>query len=43
MRQGAATLDVFIDIVVPVFGRIPARQNVPAGTFLDTLTVTIIF
>lgn len=24
-----------------VFGRIPARQNIPAGTYVDTITVTI--
>lgn len=24
-----------------VFGRIPGRQNIPAGTYVDTITVTI--
>jgi len=38
-----ALAGVFIDIVVPIFGRIPARQNVPAGSYLDTITATIIF
>jgi spore coat protein U-like protein len=28
---------------VPVFGRIPARQNVPEGTYGDTLIVTFDF
>ena len=26
-----------------VYGRIPARQNVPVGTYGDTITVTLIF
>jgi spore coat protein U-like protein len=31
------------DVVVPVYGRIPARQNVPPGLYTDTVTVTINF
>jgi spore coat protein U-like protein len=27
----------------PVYGRIPARQNVPAGSYADTITVTVTF
>lgn len=26
-----------------VYGRIPARQNVPAGTYVDSVTVTVTF
>jgi spore coat protein U-like protein len=28
---------------VTLYGEIPATQNVPAGTYLDTVTVTITF
>jgi spore coat protein U-like protein len=31
------------DVVVTVYGRIPARQDVPAGAYADTVTVTIVF
>lgn len=31
------------DLTVNFFGQIPARQNVPAGTYLDTLVVTVNF
>ena len=27
--------------VIPLYGRIPARQNVPAGSYADTLIVTV--
>ena len=28
---------------LPVYGRIPGLQNVPAGTYLDTIAVTVTF
>lgn len=28
---------------VPVYGRIPARQTVPAGTYTDTVNITLTF
>jgi spore coat protein U-like protein len=28
-------------VVVPIYGRIPARQNIRIGTYTDTVTVTI--
>jgi spore coat protein U-like protein len=31
------------DVVVPIFGRVPARQSVPAGAYTDSVTVTINF
>lgn len=31
------------DISVPIFGRIPAGQNVSVGSYNDTITVTLIF
>ncbi|MSP38845.1 MAG: SCPU domain-containing protein [Deltaproteobacteria bacterium] len=31
------------DLSVPIFGRIPAGQNVSKGSFSDTITVTLIF
>ncbi len=31
------------DITVPIFGRIPAGQNVKVGTYSDTITVTLSF
>jgi spore coat protein U-like protein len=30
-------------VVVPVYARIPARQDVAVGTYSDTVTVTILF
>lgn len=32
-----------VDLVLPVYGRVPARQNVVAGSYSDTLVVTIQF
>ena len=31
------------DLSVPIFGRIPAGQNVSVGSYSDTITVTLIF
>lgn len=31
------------DLSVPIFGRIPAGQNVSVGSYNDTITVTLIF
>ena len=31
------------DITVPIFGRIPAGQNVSVGTYADTITITMNF
>jgi spore coat protein U-like protein len=31
------------DITVPMFGRVPAGQNVSVGNYNDTITVTLIF
>lgn len=28
---------------IPVYGRIPARQNVPAGSYADTIVVTVTY
>jgi spore coat protein U-like protein len=36
-------LQVAVDILVTVFGRIPAGQDVSAGSYTDTITVTINF
>jgi len=32
-----------VDVHVPVYGRIRAGQNVPAGAYADTITVTVEF
>ncbi len=39
----AALVAALVDVVVPVYSRIPARQNVPAGAYTDTITATVIF
>ena len=31
------------DVTVPMFGRAPAGQNVSVGSYIDTITVTLIF
>ena len=31
------------DVTVPVYGRLPAGQDVPAGAYADTVVVTIIY
>lgn len=31
------------DIRVPIFGRIPAGQNVKVGSYADTITITLFF
>ncbi|MEP7124646.1 MAG: spore coat U domain-containing protein [Byssovorax sp.] len=32
-----------VGLTVPIYGRIPARQNAAAGAYSDTLVVTIVF
>ena len=39
----SALAAALIDIIVPVYGRVPARQNVQAGPYSDTITATILF
>ncbi len=39
----SALVGALVDIVVPVYGRVPVRQNVPAGAYTDTITATIVF
>jgi spore coat protein U-like protein len=49
--QGAFGTDVYFEsnppngtpVVVPAYGRIPARQSVPPGNYVDVLTVRILF
>jgi spore coat protein U-like protein len=49
--QGAYGTDVYYQnnppngtpVVVPAYGRIPARQNVPPGNYVDVLNVRILF
>jgi spore coat protein U-like protein len=41
---GSGTYSTTADNVdIPVYGRIPARQNVPATAYTDTITVTITY
>lgn len=39
----SALAAVLIDIVVPIYGRVPAGQNVEPGSYSDTITATILF
>jgi len=39
----SALAAALIDIIVPIYGRVPARQNVQAGPYSDTITATILF
>jgi len=49
--QGAFGTDVYYQnnppngtpVMVPAYGRIPARQNVPPGNYVDVLTVRVLF
>lgn len=49
--QGAFGTDVYYQnnppngtpVVVPAYGRIPARQDVPPGNYVDVLTVRVLF
>lgn len=49
--QGAYGTDVYIDdhppnktpVTVPIFGRIPGYQDVPAGQYIDGVTARIVF
>ena len=31
------------DVSVPIFGRVPANQNIAVGNYSDTITVTLAF
>ena len=39
----SALIAPMIDIVVPMYGRVPPRQNIPAGSYADTIIATIVF
>jgi spore coat protein U-like protein len=41
--SASVTSAVVLNLDLPVYGRIPALQNVPAGTYLDSVTVTIAY
>jgi len=32
-----------LPVTLPVYGRIPARQNANAGSYSDTIVVTLLF
>jgi spore coat protein U-like protein len=36
--NGSGTYDIY-----PIYGHVPAGQNVPAGAYSDTVTITLIF
>jgi spore coat protein U-like protein len=38
---GVSSIGTNVDL--PVYGRIPASQNVPANVYLDAITVTVTF
>ncbi|WP_426747684.1 spore coat U domain-containing protein [Myxococcus faecalis] len=42
-RYGPVIPLLAIDVTVPIYGRIPAQQTVPAGTYSDTLVMTMTF
>jgi spore coat protein U-like protein len=42
-RYGPVTPVSGVGVTVPVYGRVPAGQNVPIGAYADTITVTILF
>ncbi|MCK8500047.1 spore coat U domain-containing protein [Myxococcus faecalis] len=42
-RYGPVIPVLALDVTVPVYGRIPAQQTVPAGTYSDTLVMTMTF
>lgn len=41
--SASVTSAIVLNLDLPVYGRIPALQNVPAGTYLDAITVTITY
>lgn len=42
-RYGPVTPPLLSQVTVTIYGRIPARQNVSAGQYTDTITATINF
>ncbi|MBZ4409915.1 spore coat U domain-containing protein [Myxococcus sp. XM-1-1-1] len=42
-RYGPVIPVLAIDVTVPIYGRIPAQQTVPAGAYSDTLVMTMTF
>ncbi|MFY1825830.1 spore coat U domain-containing protein [Myxococcus fulvus] len=42
-RYGPVIPVLALDVNVPIYGRIPAQQSVPAGTYSDTLVMTMTF
>lgn len=42
-RHGPIRVVSGVPWTVPIYGRVPARQNVPAGAYADTLVATILF
>ncbi len=42
-HYGPVTPTSGIGVTVPIYGRVPARQNVAAGSYADTIVVTIVF
>jgi spore coat protein U-like protein len=42
-RYGPVTPVSGVGVTVPVYGRAPAGQNVPIGTYADTIVVTVLF
>lgn len=41
--SASVTSAIVLNLDLPVYGRIPALQNVPVGTYLDSITVTITY
>ncbi|GEN12971.1 Spore coat protein U (SCPU) domain-containing protein [Myxococcus fulvus] len=42
-RYGPVIPILALDVTVPIYGRIPAQQSVPAGAYSDTLVMTMTF
>ncbi|AKF80270.1 spore coat protein [Myxococcus fulvus 124B02] len=42
-RYGPVIPVLALDVTVPIYGRIPAQQSVPAGAYSDTLVMTMTF
>jgi len=40
---GIAHIGTGLPVVIPIYGRIPVGQNVPSGSYLDTVIATITF
>lgn len=41
LRDGFAVPNVLVQRRYPIYGRLPARQNVPPGMYVDTLVVSV--